>query len=135
MQDAQFEKAEMERKLNETTRQRDSLLQTIVGGTSRSYVDDATIDQATKRLIEDRKRLDSALDTNRAWLDSMGELVRAMNLNHPGEDKLPAQITNPSTGRWEAHDEDGNLINTGTAWTCNYCSFQDICKESVPTHK
>lgn len=47
---------------------------------------------------------------------------------------FPAQITNPSTGRWEAHDEDGNLINTGTAWTCNYCSFQDICKESIPTH-
>lgn len=37
-------------------------------------------------------------------------------------------VTNPATGQWEVHSEDnGYILNSGTAYECNYCSHQGTC--------
>lgn len=42
-----------------------------------------------------------------------------------------ARITDPSTGNWEltVTGDDGSsiVVDHGSEWVCNYCSFQDLC--------
>lgn len=39
-----------------------------------------------------------------------------------------AEIVDPSTGRWELRDRDGQLVDTGSYWACNgYCSHASRC--------
>lgn len=47
-----------------------------------------------------------------------------------------AEIVDPSTGRWEEHSTDDTgepiITDTGTFWSCNYCSFQTLCTKTEP---
>ncbi len=38
-----------------------------------------------------------------------------------------AEITDPRSGRWEVHAEDGTLRDFGTWWACSYCSHRSLC--------
>lgn len=39
-----------------------------------------------------------------------------------------ARITDPSNGTWMLANEDGNVIETGRYWGCNYCPYQETCQ-------
>lgn len=43
-----------------------------------------------------------------------------------------AEIVDPTTGRWEQRDADGNLVDTGSFWSCSYCSHQSLCAKTDP---
>jgi len=43
-----------------------------------------------------------------------------------------AVIVDPMSGRWERRDEEGDVIDTGTAWQCRYCSHQTHCSNDLP---
>lgn len=46
----------------------------------------------------------------------------------PDPDLSPAAVVvDPSSGRWEVTDEDKGVVDTGTAWNCGYCRWQDVC--------
>ena len=92
-----------------------------------------------------REEFEEEADTEIRRLDS---IAKAFLENESGKNEIrprfaktnpeipfPAEITNPATGRWEAHDDMGNLINTGTAWSCNYCSHQITCTDSTKTEE
>jgi hypothetical protein len=36
------------------------------------------------------------------------------------------EIVDPKSGRWEVRKDD-QIVDTGTFWACNYCSFQSLC--------
>jgi hypothetical protein len=36
------------------------------------------------------------------------------------------EIVDPKSGRWEVRKDD-QVVDTGTFWACNYCSFQSLC--------
>jgi len=38
-----------------------------------------------------------------------------------------AEITAPSNGKWMLRNEENAVIDSGTAWQCRYCRFQDLC--------
>lgn len=38
-----------------------------------------------------------------------------------------SEIVDPRKGRWEQRSATGDLIDTGTFWSCGYCSWQDTC--------
>lgn len=38
-----------------------------------------------------------------------------------------AEITDPSTGAWVQTASDGAVLDAGSAWNCNYCSWQSLC--------
>ncbi|HEV2928433.1 MAG TPA: hypothetical protein VGW74_07060 [Propionibacteriaceae bacterium] len=38
-----------------------------------------------------------------------------------------AVIVDPSSARWEQHNADGEVIDTGTTWNCFYCRWQSMC--------
>lgn len=48
---------------------------------------------------------------------------------------FPAEVVDPSTGRWELRevDSDGSfrVMNSGRAWQCRYCDYQERCVEDV----
>lgn len=46
--------------------------------------------------------------------------------------ELPAGavIVDPAKGRWEEHDADGQILDTGTFWACGYCNWQDVCSDT-----
>ncbi len=47
--------------------------------------------------------------------------------------ELPAgaEIVDPSTGRWEKHDADGAIVDTGSWWACGYCNYRTLCAETI----
>jgi hypothetical protein len=38
-----------------------------------------------------------------------------------------AVIVDPSSARWEQHNADGEILDTGSTWSCFYCRWQDLC--------
>jgi len=42
-----------------------------------------------------------------------------------------AEITDPTTGRYEVHDGEA-LTDFGTWWACGYCSFRTVCATTDP---
>lgn len=38
-----------------------------------------------------------------------------------------AEITAPSNGKWMLRNEENAVIDSGTAWQCRYCRFQNLC--------
>lgn len=38
-----------------------------------------------------------------------------------------AEITDPLTGAWVQTAADGAVLDAGSAWNCNYCSWQSLC--------
>lgn len=38
-----------------------------------------------------------------------------------------AVITDPSSGQWRVHDDEGGIVDTGSWWACGYCRWQDVC--------
>lgn len=44
----------------------------------------------------------------------------------PGELPHGAEIVDPTTGRWEVH-ENGKVVDVGTWWACGYCNHRDRC--------
>ena len=50
-----------------------------------------------------------------------------------GPDVHPrAQVTDPTKGTWMVLDADGQVIDTGTHWECNYCSWRERCIDDGP---
>lgn len=43
-----------------------------------------------------------------------------------------AEIVDPSKGRWEVRNNEGEIVDTGTFWACMYCSFQSVCATTKP---
>jgi len=41
-----------------------------------------------------------------------------------------AEIVDPASGRWEQHDAEGMILDTGTHWSCSYCSHRSICAQT-----
>ena len=64
-----------------------------------------------------------------ALLDDDGML--AARKFPPGTLPAGAEIVDPTTGRWEQHD-DGILVDTGTWWACGYCSRRTHCATTEP---
>ncbi len=42
---------------------------------------------------------------------------------------IGARVTNPKTGAYDVLDDQGNVIDKGKTWMCDYCSFQTLCVE------
>jgi hypothetical protein len=40
-----------------------------------------------------------------------------------------AEVADPSKGTWEKV-ANGQVIDTGTVWLCNYCSHQTLCAKT-----
>lgn len=38
-----------------------------------------------------------------------------------------AEISAPSNGKWMLRNEENAVIDSGTAWQCRYCRFQNLC--------
>lgn len=41
-----------------------------------------------------------------------------------------AEIVDPSTGRWEQREADGMILDTGSHWSCGYCSHRTLCAQT-----
>lgn len=44
----------------------------------------------------------------------------------PSEMPKGAEVVDPSTGAWKL-DSDGDTVDAGSTWQCNYCKFQTLC--------
>lgn len=48
----------------------------------------------------------------------------------------PGEIVDPSTSRWEQHDSDGMVLDTGSVWNgsfcAGYCSHYSLCRQTEP---
>ncbi len=42
------------------------------------------------------------------------------------------EIVDPTTGRWEVHGKEGEVLDTGTFWACGYCRWQSLCVNVGP---
>lgn len=43
-----------------------------------------------------------------------------------------SEITDPKSGTWQVHDEDGGIVDVGQFWACGYCSWQTTCASTSP---
>lgn len=41
-----------------------------------------------------------------------------------------AEIVDPKSGRWEQKDAEGMIVDTGTHWSCAYCSHRSLCAQT-----
>lgn len=55
-----------------------------------------------------------------------GQLAARKMLDLPPK----AEIVDPAAGRWEQRDADGMILDTGTHWSCGYCSHRTICAQT-----
>jgi len=65
-----------------------------------------------------------------ALLDDEGSLPAR---KVPFETPPGAVIVDPATSRWEQHDVDGLILDTGAVWNgqyCAYCGWWDLCKQT-----
>jgi hypothetical protein len=60
----------------------------------------------------------------RVALSIQGEKSARRPLDIP----VTAEITDPMTGTWFSHNDDGVPNGTGASWRCNYCRYQQHCK-------
>lgn len=56
----------------------------------------------------------------------------AKGLRRPVGIPVMAEVQNPATGHWVELNDNGQPVNTGNCWQCNYCNFQKLC---VDDHK
>lgn len=52
--------------------------------------------------------------------------------NVPGEMPADGVVVDPRAGRWEVHDDNGDVVDAGTFWGCDYCSWRDVCATTGP---
>ena len=53
--------------------------------------------------------------------------------NVVGPDVHPkAQVTDPAKGTWMVLDADGQVVDSGSHWECNYCSWRETCLADGP---
>lgn len=37
------------------------------------------------------------------------------------------RVTDPRTGQWQVQDDEGQILDAGTFWSCLYCRWQTVC--------
>lgn len=59
-----------------------------------------------------------------AWLDLKGTPTREI---HDWAVPDGAIFTDPARITWQQFDMNGNVVQIGTHWSCDYCSYRDVC--------